>query len=321
MAEFHVHQDENAIYKIYKLTGPTGKVYIGCTRMVPEKRWKRGHGYRQNRMLWADIEKYGWDAFEKEILCDKLLKAAAEKLEDRFITYYDSRNPEKGYNIFTGGQRTSAQMSELGKQHDREALHEFYSQKENVEKVRRLKNEHYAAHPETKKKLSDAIKAKFANDPAYRQRVYDATRTAIANDPTINTRISATLKETYRQHPELIENMRVKTAQRFAGHPEASKKTGAAIRAAYAADPGKRKRLSESMRAYYAKGNKPQTQRRACLCIDNGILYHSLTAAEKATGVDHSSISRCCKGKTLTAGGYYWRYAELPANEKTGSEQ
>lgn len=104
--------------------------------------------------------------------------------------------------------------------------------------------------------------------------------------------------------------MREKTAQRFAGHPEASKKTGEAIRAAYATDPGKRKRLSESLRAYYAKGNKPQTQRRACLCVENGISYHSLTAAQKDIGVDHASISRCCKGIQRTAGGYHWRYAE-----------
>ena len=104
--------------------------------------------------------------------------------------------------------------------------------------------------------------------------------------------------------------MRAKAEQRYDGHPEESEKTGAAIRAAYAADPGKRKRLSESLRAYYAKGNKPQTQRRACLCIENGISYHSLTAAQKASGVDHSSISRCCKGLQSTAGGYKWCFMQ-----------
>ena len=307
--DFHVHQREDAIYKIYKLTGPTGKVYIGCTKMAPKKRWQRGKGYRQNRMLWADIEKYGWDAFQKEILCDKLLKDAASEREDQFITLYDSRNPEKGYNIFTGGLGKGIEMSDLGKQHDSEAIRAFYARSENVEKVRRLKNEHYAAHPETKKKLSDAIKSKYANDPEYKQRVYEATRAAIGSDPTINARISASLKETYRRHPELIENMREKKAQRFAGNPEASKKTGAALRAVFA-DPAYSKKHSERLRAYYAKGNKPQTKRRPCRCIETGNRYPSLTAAQKDVGVDHASICRCCKGLYNTAGGYHWQFAD-----------
>ena len=55
MAEFHVHQDENAIYKIYKLTGPTGKVYIGCTKQAPARRWNNGRGYRTNLVLNSEI--------------------------------------------------------------------------------------------------------------------------------------------------------------------------------------------------------------------------------------------------------------------------
>lgn len=38
--------------------------------------------------------------------------------------------------------------------------------------------------------------------------------------------------------------------------------------------------------------------------------YNSFTEAEKATGVDHSGISCCCKGKYKTAGGYIWKYKQ-----------
>lgn len=38
--------------------------------------------------------------------------------------------------------------------------------------------------------------------------------------------------------------------------------------------------------------------------------YHSTRQAERETGVDNSSISRCCNGKSLTAGGYVWKYNE-----------
>ena len=50
--------------------------------------------------------------------------------------------------------------------------------------------------------------------------------------------------------------------------------------------------------------------RHLCLCIETGISYRSLTAAQKASGVDHSSISRCCKGLQSTAGGYKWRFMQ-----------
>lgn len=44
--------------------------------------------------------------------------------------------------------------------------------------------------------------------------------------------------------------------------------------------------------------------------LNNNFLnsYSSFTEAEKATGVDHSRISCCCKGKYKTAGGYIWKY-------------
>ena len=238
MAEFHVHQSEDAIYKIYKLTAPTGKVYIGCTQQKPERRWQKGKGYCQNRMLWADIEKYGWDAFEKEILCDKLLQEAADKLEDKFIQYYDSRNPVKGYNCYTGGTRKGAVMSPLGIQHVSESMYELWSR------------------------------------------------------------------------PDYVKKQQAERRQRFSGNPEMCRKTGRAIKEAYAADPENRKRHSDRMRAYYAKGNKPQTKPRTCLCLETGIVYATLREAERNTGADHSQISRCCKGLRFTAGGYHWQYPE-----------
>lgn len=38
--------------------------------------------------------------------------------------------------------------------------------------------------------------------------------------------------------------------------------------------------------------------------------FHSILRASKETGVDNSSISRCCKGLQKTAGGYYWKYCD-----------
>lgn len=36
--------------------------------------------------------------------------------------------------------------------------------------------------------------------------------------------------------------------------------------------------------------------------------FDSIAEAEKATGIQNQNISKCCKGKRKTAGGYKWRY-------------
>ena len=179
MAEFHVHQREDAIYKIYKLTAPTGKVYIGCTRLEPENRWMNGYGYRKQPFFFADIEKFGWDAFEKEILCDKLLQEAAEKLEDKFIQYYDSRNPEKGYNCFTGGARKGAQMSALGQQHCSESIYELWSHPEYKKRQKAERRRRYAGNPEMCKKTSEATKAALTAEK--RRKMSEAKRSYYAS--------------------------------------------------------------------------------------------------------------------------------------------
>ena len=43
---------------------------------------------------------------------------------------------------------------------------------------------------------------------------------------------------------------------------------------------------------------------------NNKVIILNYIAQGKLIGVDHSSISRCCKGKQHTAGGYKWYYLE-----------
>lgn len=48
------------------------------------------------------------------------------------------------------------------------------------------------------------------------------------------------------------------------------------------------------------------------LSQNNEILhfYRSAMDASNETGIDNSSIGKCCNGKLKTAGGYIWKYAE-----------
>ena len=46
------------------------------------------------------------------------------------------------------------------------------------------------------------------------------------------------------------------------------------------------------------------------ICIETNVSYFGLMEAERQTGISHSNISNCLKGKRESAGGYHWQYAE-----------
>ena len=92
-------------YCVYKHTTPSGKVYIGQTCKKPNERWSNGYGYK-HQMFYNAIQKYGWDNITHEILFDGLTKDEANQKEIELISYYDSTNPNKGYNIAFGGVST-----------------------------------------------------------------------------------------------------------------------------------------------------------------------------------------------------------------------
>lgn len=94
----------NNKYSVYKHTNNiNGKVYIGITKQVPERRWQNGHGYA-GTFFWNAIVKYGWDNFKHEVLLTGLSKEDACRIEKELISAYNSRDREYGYNICEGGQ-------------------------------------------------------------------------------------------------------------------------------------------------------------------------------------------------------------------------
>ena len=57
------------------------------------------------------------------------------------------------------------------------------------------------------------------------------------------------------------------------------------------------------------RNNQLAQHRKPVLCIETNIEYESLSEAERQTGILGETISRCCRGKQKTAGGYHWRFA------------
>ena len=133
---------------------------------------------------------YGWEKFQKEILCENLIRSGAENLEKWFIDYYDSSNPEKGYNRFLGGLGKGTKMCEITKEICRES-----------------KKRQYEEHPEIKEKIRNTVKALFANDPSYRERIRQGMLAAYAKDPSMRIRNSERAKK-FWQDPAYREKQR-----------------------------------------------------------------------------------------------------------------
>ena len=89
-------------YYIYKITSPSGRVYIGQTISLEQRLFKyKTNNCKQQPKIFNSIKKYGWDKhlFEiiEELSDDRNLLNEREKY---WIEYFDSMN--KGLNC-TGG--------------------------------------------------------------------------------------------------------------------------------------------------------------------------------------------------------------------------
>lgn len=80
-----------------------GKKYIGMTKNQLKVRSQCGYGYRQCISFWQEIQKYGWGAFDHEILISNLSKKEAMQEEIKAIKQYRTTEQEYGYNISPGG--------------------------------------------------------------------------------------------------------------------------------------------------------------------------------------------------------------------------
>ena len=184
---------------IYKATNLiNGKVYIGQTINVLKKR-KINHLARANKgsefYFHNAIRKYGFDNFRWQVICICPNIDILNEQEEYYITFYDSMNVEKGYNLTSGGgncitsESTRMKISKLksgknhpmyGKKHSKESIQKIkdglpdrrgknhwnygkHYSKETREKMsnthkERLKTE---KHPFTGRKLSEEHKAKL----------------------------------------------------------------------------------------------------------------------------------------------------------------
>lgn len=110
---------------IYKITNRiNGKVYIGQTIQSLKKRWSKHCNDKKAccRLLHNAIQKYGKENFEITVIDHAHSREELDNKEIFWIDFYDSMNPEKGYNLLGGGNKnhivseeTKRKLSKAGK--------------------------------------------------------------------------------------------------------------------------------------------------------------------------------------------------------------
>lgn len=78
-------------------------------------------------------------------------------------------------------------------------------------------------------------------------------------------------------------------------------------RKGYVMSEATRKKVKEN-HADFSGGKHPRA--KAVLCIELNTTYACTRDAERALGIAHQHISKCCLGKRKTTGGYHWQYKD-----------
>lgn len=131
------------MYTLYMHRTPSNKVYVGITCKTTTKRWHTdGGGYKNNRHFWNAIQKYGWENIEHNILARGLTKQKACELEKLVIAFFNSNNPQHGYNHSTGGEN-SAEGFKHTEEARRKISENLKGKKHSEESVQRMRKALY----------------------------------------------------------------------------------------------------------------------------------------------------------------------------------
>lgn len=167
---------------IYRATNLiNNKVYIGQTTGPLFKR-KSSHIKNKNKKGFAKaIQKYGKENFLFEEIYTAFNKQELDRSEEWFISFYDSTNKNKGYNLValsthsTKGYKHSSESIQNMMRNRKNRIYKPHSEeakkKMSESKKGKTPNRDYSLiTEETKNKISNSLKLKY-NDIEYKNRV------------------------------------------------------------------------------------------------------------------------------------------------------
>ena len=180
---------------IYKLTHKeNGKIYIGQSkhlkrRLNEHKRCEKSDDKKGSQsVVRRAIKKYGFDAFNFEIILYCEEGKYMDMMETKIIEFYDCLVP-KGYNVRDGGNKVF--ISEEGKKRISKA------------------NSGRIVSEETRKKLSESGKKAYLNNPRSGEwnKKLSVTLTGKTKSVEHKQKISKARKEFIKNNPNSIKKM------------------------------------------------------------------------------------------------------------------
>ena len=164
-------------YKVYIRVAPDFRVYVGCTyRSLEERAGSTGSEYKSHTEFYKAIQEFGWENFLSLVLFETTDLEKARLAEKYYIKFFNSTNPEYGFNHSTAGYISDptylARLTEANRANNanpeivakiKASCKEFWDdpqkRKEHGKKIKKV-----LADPKIRAKMSQNIKAAFANE-------------------------------------------------------------------------------------------------------------------------------------------------------------
>jgi len=155
----------NKICGIYKITSPSGKIYIGQSVNVLSRKSRYVNLHCEKQIiLYRSLKKYGWDEHDFKIIRE-CSRDELNKLERYYIKQYNTFNSEHGMNLTNGGDAASREISKETKKKmsdslmgNKRTLGYKYSdeRREEISERIRISKMGYKHTKETKQKISES---------------------------------------------------------------------------------------------------------------------------------------------------------------------
>lgn len=264
---------------IYKITSPSGKVYIGQTINLKNRTRKyKGMFFKGQLKLWNNCQKYNWNPLDTLEVIEECLVDDLNKQEIYWINYYDSFN--NGLNCDLGG------VGRLG-----------YSHSEETKEKLRTSNLGKKHTEESKTKISIAMQ----NIPKEVRSTWKTNKgTKLSKDHTDK------IKQSKKENPfKMSKQQRENISKNNIGNTNMLGKTHT--------DETKLK-ISESK-----KGKILTCYDKKILNVTTGVVYQSQREAAEKLETRIANILRVCNGDRKTCKGMVLKYYEEEDCSSIGS--
>ncbi len=280
-------------YIVYAIINKiNGKKYIGQTTQGLAKRQaeykkKYANNHARSRILQAMV-KYGFDSFVFEEIDGADSYEELNAMERYWIAFYDSTNPEQGYNILPGG-RGSPRSIEARKNMSQsmKALYATGHVPHNVGKSPSLA---------TRKRISEAGRRSIASK-GYGKRSRKEIKCIETGE--IFPSMSAAARAKGINPASLTQCMRNKKATCCGCHWQL---TDNETSKTYTESPRMLALKVENAKRGKTRSNSPRCSVR---CTETGQVFESMSVAAKHYGIDKRNIYSAIERK-IKAGGVHW---------------